>query len=327
MKKYLISAVLLSTLLPLSNNALAVDWSKFFGNMFTTAGSKSVDNDEGKNIEKFLNKSCTGTNPWGQPFIQNEKLMKRSLFLCRTMYGVQYDSVYKTPLWVTEVLEKDNVLKAPPVGISYPAMQLDPDLPRNMQFTLADYKGTGYEPFLVAPPADLFIYRTNIKDEELLAANKNSLEEGSYASNVMPIASGLKKGLWQQLELQTRALLVTRNMVYVITGPIYLNGQTKGTIGKNGVPIPTHLFKVIVNPDTNGSLTYIIPNQDILTPTYRASGKNVFTCNGGPCELDNFIAPLKEVEKATGFTLFPKLAPAYATKVKLDVNELNKKQQ
>jgi endonuclease G len=145
----------------------------------------------------------------------------------------------------------------------------------------------------------------------------------------LPMVPSLRKGLWQQLEMQVRVSLSkpNRQQLFILTGPIYQNGKTLGMIGKNGVPIPTHYYKILVDPDTDGSLTYIIPNQNILTPGYTGDKKNLFTCNGGACDLNNFISSVKEAERLTGFTFYPKLAPQYATKVKLDASEYLKKRE
>lgn len=329
MKKYITSFILASSALTLSNNAQAVDWQKFFGSMFTTAGSKAVTNDEGKNIDKFATGNCTGQNPWGQPLLKDENIMKRSLFICRAAYSMQYDSVNKIPLWISEILVKDNIINPPPAGLKYLPIQLDPDLPSGMQVKLEEYKGTGYEPAQLAPYGDLYFHLPSAKDEESLAINQSSIIEGSYASNTLPMASSLKRGLWQQLEVQIRMSIntPTRQQFYTLTGPIYFNGQNKGTIGKKGVQIPTHFYKIVVDPNTDGSLSYIIPNQDILSVGYRGTSKAPYTCGGGACSLNNFVVSMKEVERLTGFTFFPKLAPVYATKVKLDPSLINKKSE
>lgn len=329
MKKYITSFILASSALTLSNNVQAGDWQKFFSNMFTTAGSKSVTNDEGKNIEKFATGNCTGQNPWGQPLIKDENVMKRSLFICRAAFSMQYDSVNKIPLWVSEILVKDNIINPPPAGLKFLPIQLDDDLPAGMQVKLEEYKGTVYEPAQLAPYGDLYIHHAGITPEELLAINQSSIIEGSYASNTLPMVSSLKKGLWQQLESQIRVSInaPNRQQLYTLTGPIYFNGQNKGTIGKKGVQIPTHFYKIVVDPGTDGSLSYVIPNQDILAAGYRNSSKSPYTCGGGACSLNNFIVSMKEVERLTGFTFFPKLAPIYATKVKLDPSLLNKKNE
>lgn len=328
MKKQLIPLFLFSVLIGTSQTASAIDFGKFLSNIFATkAASKAVD-DGGKDVEKFRTANCTGLNPWGQPYIADEKVMERSLFLCRTSYGVQYDSQYKTPLWVSEILDKNNIIQPPP-DVKYSPIRPDPDLPHSMQVDLNDYLGTGYEPFPLAPLRDMFIYSPGMKEELALQRNQKSVDEASYASNTLPMVASLRTGLWQQLEIDIRVSLSkpSRQQVFVVTGPIYYNGQVNGYIGKgkNAVPIPTHYYKIVVDPDINGSQTYIIPNKNILTVGIPNRAKDLFTCGGGPCELSNFITPIQEAEKLTKFTFFPKLAPHYATKVKLDPNEINKK--
>lgn len=328
MKKKIINVLLLSITAGIMQNAQAVDFGKFFGNVLATkAGSKAVDVEEGKDVERFRKANCSGSNPWGQPASQDEKLKSRSLFLCRSMYSVQYDTVYKTPIWAGEVLEKFNFTQPPSKNIKYSNTVLDPDLSQRIQVNLDDYKNTNYEPFYLAPLADLFMYANDEKEDLLLQKNQKSIDEGLYATNTLPMVKSLKKGLWQQLEIQVRLSLsvLNRQQLFVITGPIYQQGKTQGNIGKDGPPIPTHYYKVIVDPDTDGSLTYIIPNKEILTNGVTNTGSDIYTCAGQPCTLNNFIAPIKEAERLTGLVFFPKLAPHYATKVKLDPNERFKK--
>lgn len=310
MKKTLLALLLTCGL---NTIAQAVDLPKFMQSILATkAASKAVAQDEGRDIDKFRTAVCSGMNPWGQPLIKNEKLMERSLFLCRTSYSVQYDTLYKTPLWASEVLLKFNFSEPIPKDLIYHPINPDPDLPVGMQVNLADYKGTGYEAVSLAPVADLYIAMPTVKPEVILNKNQFIIDEGIYASNTLPMATGLKS-LWRQLEIKIRLDLnkPNKNQFFIVTGPIYANGKTKGNIGKNGTPIPTHFYKIVVDPDINGSISYIIPNENL-------------NCNQN-CDLNSYVVNMREIERLTGFEFFPKLAPHYATKVKLDPNLINKK--
>jgi endonuclease G len=97
----------------------------------------------------------------------------------------------------------------------------------------------------------------------------------------------LNRGLWRKLENQTRKWSEASTAgVYVITGPVF-NGPTQ-VLG-NGVAIPTHVFKVVINRETHQGVGFIVPN------TGPAKGDN----------LKKFQVTIAQVEQATGINFTP----------------------
>jgi DNA/RNA endonuclease G (NUC1) len=310
MKKVLLVLSVLSFM----NTSNALDFGKYISSVLSDrAGSKAVGEADEKDISQYAENKCWKINPWGftVPIVKSEK-DTNSVFFCREVYNVRYDTKMKIPLFVASVLFARDLTRYPPKKIVFGGNKLDPDLPKNMQVNLDDYKGTGYVPLNVLPVSDSYYYAPGLSEEGLLPLNQTRVDEAYYLSNTLPIATGLKR-TWEQLEIQTRANFKDQQMqqVFVITGPIFLNGQNKGRIGKNGPIIPTHIFKIIANPQVNGTVSYILPNDN--------------SCAAG-CDLRSFIAPIREVERLTGLNTFSGAAPQYSAKIKMDPTEYDRKQ-
>ena len=96
MKKKLI---VLSTILLMSlNQAQAIDFGKFFENMFSKkAGYKALpqDGESEKDLSGFQKDRCDKQNPWGSvvPYDKEKDDQKGSLFVCRDIYDIRYDSL------------------------------------------------------------------------------------------------------------------------------------------------------------------------------------------------------------------------------------------
>lgn len=326
-----INKKLITTLIAisLSSNSFAFDISQFFSQLFSSrAGGKAADYGEEKDIEKFkkFNK-CQNHYPWGEAKIKDPEVLKRVLYICRGSYSIQYDPLTKLPLSVSEVLTKPNVLYS-----KYPKaenFQIDPDLTVKMQSSLTDYKANTYEKGNMAAPINMSIYDEGLSDEQLVEVNSRVMNESFYLSNVAPMVAGnLKTTIWAELEAQIRYWGSQKDRLLVTTGPIFLGGQVKGFLGENKTAIPTHFYKIVTDPLTYGSVSYIIPNQEIVTSKTKAikNPKDAYYCNNEKklCELNDFIVSIKEIEKLTSLEFYPILAPYYAVQVKQDVSEIYK---
>lgn len=290
------------------NCAYSMDFLGFFKDLFSSrAGGKAVVTEEGKDIEKFTSpKKCPNRYPWGEPQIKDQQILKRTLYICRMSYSLEYDPLLKMPLAVSEVLEKNNVLYSKLPTSS--AFQADPDLPSKIQASLNDYLQTSYEKTPLAAPVNMSIYNEEWSDEELAKRNKISLDQSYFLSDVVPMNSQMKREIWTPLEAQIRYWGSQKDRLFVITGPVFINGQTQGTLGSGKISIPTHFYKIVTDPLTYGSVAYIVPNGPV------PNGYN----------YNNFVVPIKEVERVTGLYFFPNLAPYYSVQVKQDVMEMYK---
>ena len=299
------------------NNANAIDISKFIDNLFAKkAGYRAENSSDEKDLSDFQKSECYKHNPWGEiiPYDKSDK-QEGSLFFCRAAYSMRYDTKWKTPLWATYILKRENYDHQDwdfLSKIKYLGTVIDPNIPERMQPDLKEYKNSGYVPHQLVPIVDSYFYASGIKDEDLVTINQIRVNEGYFITNSIPVASGLNNAL-TQFESQTNKLLKKENLEYetilIATGGIYMNGG-KGRLGKSGPVIPSHIFKIYANVVNRGTTSYVIPNDN--------------TCING-CNFNNFIVPFKEIERLTGYDVFSAAAPEHAAKIKLDPSEFNRK--
>lgn len=312
-------------LLCLSSSSYAVNPVAVIEDIFSTkAGGKAIDESEGKNLGKFMKANkCRKHYTWGSPRVKDEVVLSRSLYMCRGNFEVQYDPKLKMPLWSSENITRRTFLKS---NTELDAkFKPDNDLPSKMQTYAEDYLNSIYTPVQLAS-----VY--NIRQDDLKNKDPRFIQEHFNFSNTVPmVRENLANTIWADLENQVRWILNDKNpkgkdALYVTSGVIYLNGKTNGKMPKSEALIPTHFYKIITHHNSHGTVSYIIPNKEIYTYKTKKLNdpKNAFTCNGGPCTLANFIVPIQEVERLTNIEFYPWLAPQYAVKVKLDVNEMFK---
>ncbi len=320
-KKIKMSIIAISTIVSL--NSYAANPSEIFSDIFSAkAGSKYIDQTEGKNIEPYINPNlCRKHYTWGAPRIKDELLNENSLYFCNKHFASQYDRKSKTTLWTTEKITKSvYIKKATDLEVKY---QPNPAIPSSMQPYPEEYLGT---PYIPVPLASAY----NLKQEELKNKDKaNTFSHYFYFTNTTPmIKENLADTIWSDLENQVRKWAIEKNSLYITTGVIYLNGKNAnlGEFPKSKTMIPTHFYKIISHPNTHGTVSFIIPNKEIYTSKSKKfkDKKNVYSCKGGPCSINNFIVPIQEIERLTGIEFYPKLIPYWAVKVKMDINEMFK---
>lgn len=317
-----IKNVLLFTLLSISFSSYAFNPVETISEVVNAkAGSDYVDETEGKNIERFLKPTqCRKHYPWGEPRFKDTSIGERSLFICRADFAVQYDPKLKVPLWAMENINKSKYLpKKNDIKAKY---QPDSELPSKMQPYIEEYVNSPYFPIQLASHQNIPFEVYKLKDK-----NPTIFQHHFNFTNTVPMMyDNLAETIWADLEAQVRLWASQKDKLYVTTGVIYLNGQTNGSLPKSKTLIPTHFYKIITHRNSHGTVSYIIPNKEILTNRTKKlkDPKNAYTCNGGPCTLSNFIVPIQEIERLTNIEFYPWLAREWAVKVKLDVNEMFK---
>lgn len=300
-----------------------VDVRGKMADIFTSkAGSKAIDNSEGKNIDALTKPDiCPMHYPWGYPRIFDEAVKSRGLYLCSHRFASQYDPLTKVPVWTHEILTKRD-LEVPFLTPQLKSPILDNLLPSKMQAKPEEFLGSEYVPGFMASTENM----TNDDLTENFDARKKRSEESiaqSFSlSNSIPMNRNLRNNLWLPLDAKIRRMALDYNRIFVITGPIYLGGQTLGLFGENKVAIPTHFYKIVTEPNNHESVAYIIPNKAI-----RPDGvaTDVYLCSGRVCSIDDFVVTIQEIEKLTGMEFYPRLDPYYAVQVKKDLNEIQRK--
>lgn len=306
--------IIISTISLVSIGAvLQLGGYEYLNSIFSSrAGTVGLNPDDELDIADFQKPNqCPKLYPWGAPEIKDKQVNERSLYMCRTSYAVQYDPKTKVPLWEVEILDKNNVVSFNVPSSFIPT--IDPNIPKKMQATLKQYTNSVYKLGYLAPIENMYINNKDMPIEELEALNKKSLKESLYMTNAIPEAkaTGVIKTM---IDMQIRTMVHQRDPLYLVSGVVFLNGKTNGYIGEgeDKIAIPTHIYKLITYPSTYGSVAYLIPNTENMS------------C-GNNCTPENFIVPIKELERVAGVEFFSKLGPYYAVQVRQDVNEMQRK--
>lgn len=253
---------------------------------------------------------CEQNYPLGKPLVtvETDRIEKRSFYLCRSEYAVQFDPAFKTAIWSAENLTADRIS-----GAKEPRtddFQADPQVPYPAQASLNDYKGSRFDRGHLAPAADMRVPGNSSLDAT------QAMSESFYLTNMVPqVGMNNNRGIWSDLEGQLRGWAVHRGQILVVTGPIYNKGFA--TIGSSQVAVPTYLYKVILDPKKMEAIAFLIPNQQIVTrrshtldkgnPSYPQTLPNAaINCNS-QCSIANFIVPPSKIEQMTGLKFFSKV--------------------
>lgn len=236
---------------------------------------------------------CDITKNMGEPITQK---VANTYNLCRLSYQVLYSGKTKTPIWVAEDIQRDNVLGKMPRSNDFSE---DSDIPAQFRATLLDYNKSGYARGHMAPAAN---NRTNALAEKQTYLLTNIAPQVGHCNN---------SGIWSQLEEIVRDWAVHYGELYVVTGTVY--GQNYTTIG-NGVGVPNAFYKVVYNPSLKKSVGFLIPNQELCKPKLMPHQKKECSINqfsDSPIlpfctnHLRNFAVTQTELEKLTGIKFFP----------------------
>lgn len=195
--------------------------------------------------------------------------------ICRTNWAAHYRYDIKGTEYVVEHIQADDV--------NGPAhrkddFRPDPAVPAQYRAELVDYAAAGYDRGHLSPAA----------------ANTQSMQvmsESFYLTNMVPQVPNLNRGVWLRLELRLRNIVRNHNReLYVITGAVYSADHKK--IG-NGVAVPTHMFKVIVDAGAGQGIAFLFPN--------RQDNKI------SQSDLLKYATSIRAVEAATGLNFHPHL--------------------
>lgn len=141
-----------------------------------------------------------------------------------------------------------------------------------------DYRGSGYDRGHLAPAGDM-------------GFTAKAMSESFYMSNISPQVPDFNRGIWRELEEETRSWVLADGSLYIVTGPV-LKGRRRKTIGENEVTVPSGFYKVLLDyqhPERAKGIAFLMPN--------KASSK----------PLQSFVVSIDAVEEATGLDFFPEL--------------------
>lgn len=109
-----------------------------------------------------------------------------------------------------------------------------------------DYTYSGYDRGHLASAADM-------------AFSETAMSESFYMSNMSPQDPSFNRGIWKQLEEQVRAWAYEDGNLYVVSGPLFLEGSGRLS---SGVGVPSHFFKLLLDWDGDEyrSIAFLLPN-------------------------------------------------------------------
>ncbi len=194
--------------------------------------------------------------------------------LYRKSYVTSYNAENKIPNWVAWVLTRDHANGN--VKRLNNAWHEDNEVPEP-RARWNDYKGSGWSRGHMCPAGD------NKWDGD-------AMYESFLFTNCCPQNRELNSGVWNQIEMSCRRWAEKYDSIYIVCGPILMKKEHE-TIGDNDVVVPEAFFKII-----------------LCTTTHPAKGIG-FVCRNteGSRKKDLYVNSIKQVERITGYTFFPKL--------------------
>lgn len=194
------------------------------------------------------------------------------IILHKSNFSLAYDSNCKSAKWVAYRLTKDQLKDR--IDLDRVLFSSDPQLKRN-KTEYYDYSGSGYDRGHLVPAADMSFDSISYKETFLM-------------SNIVPQKRGCNRGIWKELEKQTRQWVKKHNEVYIISGPVYTQQIRPVKLNKSNICVPDAFFKIVLvyNDKIQATLSFVVPNE--------LSDKS----------LSSYTSTIREIEKQTGINFF-----------------------
>ena len=213
--------------------------------------------------------------PVSGPSTVSDELLPQSTtgdIVRHTYYTLSYAEEHEQAEWVAYELTRDrlneNWVERATSFRPDPAVRTESATPR-------DYSGSGYDRGHLCPAADM-------------AFDTLAMSESFFMSNMSPQVKAFNGGIWRELEECTRDWARKFNHLYVVTGPV-LSRPGKGQIGFSKVTVPAAYFKVLLAPEQQQAIAFVLPNEMNTRPVM------------------DFVGTINQAEKLTGLDFFPKL--------------------
>lgn len=167
---------------------------------------------------------------------------QRGRDLCFEGFAIYYSPQDKKPIYTIEKLHHKQFLAPRPRRTNQ--FYEEARLPFAERAQLSDYRGSGYDRGHNVPAGDMH--------------TEQSMAQSFSLANMMPQARQNNQGIWSKnVEEPTRQYIKRASGdVYVYTGSV---GHS-GSIGSGRVTVPSHLFKLVYDPNKNLAWAYWVEN-------------------------------------------------------------------
>ncbi len=189
-------------------------------------------------------------------------------------YSLSYSEKDEQAKWVAYKLDKEQVNSH--VAERTDDFRADPKV-NTGSAALRDYRGSGYDRGHLCPAGDMDFSRL-------------AMSESFFLSNMSPQHRSFNRGIWKELEEQTRDWVRANKELYIVTGPV-LRKREREKIGENNVTVPRSYYKVLLDlsePEQK-AIAFVIPN---ARQTKR---------------LEDFAITIDQLEEMTAIDFFPSL--------------------
>jgi len=162
--------------------------------------------------------------------------------LCFDSFAIYYSPQDKKPIYTVEKMSREQLLAPHPRRSNQ--FYEEARLPFSERSLLSDYRGSGYDRGHNAPAGDM--------------SNERAMAQSFSLANMMPQARQNNQGIWAKNVEEPTRLYVKRTVgdVFVFTG----STGNSGSIGKGQVTIPSHLYKLVYDPNKNRAWAYWVEN-------------------------------------------------------------------
>ena len=158
--------------------------------------------------------------------------------LCYEAFAILHSGESKTAVFVAQKMNRASVADADEQRTNrfFPEARLR----AAERASLADYQGSGFDRGHMAPAGDM--------------PSAQAMAQSFSLANMVPQAPSHNRGAWaRSVELATRKYAARASgEVFVFTGPVYAPGIAASQgIGPGQVRVPTYLFKLVYDQDSN----------------------------------------------------------------------------
>lgn len=164
-----------------------------------------------------------------------------------TYYSYAYCPEYRDSYWVSYILTKKMVKTK---TVDRDDEEFTKDHGHQFYAVASDYTNTGYDRGHLCPAGDMNF-------------NQIAMTESFFMTNVSPQKPGFNRGIWRELEEQTRDWAVENDSIYVVSGAIF--SQNPKRIGEDEVAVPSKFYKVVADisaDDGYKAIAFVFQNKD-----------------------------------------------------------------